>query len=79
MGGTLKSVGGNFSATGCALNQASIDGILVSLAALDGTGGTTAYSSKTVALTGGTNATPSATGLAAKAVLVARSCTVTNN
>ena len=79
LGATLKSVGGNWTMTGMKLNQASVDGILVSLAALDGTGGTTAYSSKTVNLSGGTSATPSATGLAAKAVLVARGCTVTNN
>jgi hypothetical protein len=79
MGATLKSVGGNWTMTGMKLDQASVDGILVSLAALDGTGGTTAYSSKTVNLSGGTSATPSATGLAAKAVLVARGCTVTNN
>lgn len=79
MGSTLKSIGGNFTLTGAKLDQASVDGILVSLAALDGTNGTTAYSSKTVNLSGGTNATPSATGLAAKVTLVARSCTVTNN
>jgi hypothetical protein len=79
MGSTLKSIGGNVSFAGCALNQASVDGILVSLAALDGTGGTTAYSSKTVTLTGGTNSTPSATGLTAKATLQGRGCTVTNN
>jgi hypothetical protein len=30
-------------------------------------------------LSGGTSATPSATGLAAKVVLVGRGCTVTNN
>lgn len=75
----LLSVAGNFSFTNAKLNQASVDGILVRLAALDGTGGTTAYSSKVVNVSGGTNATPSATGLAAKATLVGRGCTVTNN
>ena len=79
MGSTLRSLGGNFTMTGMKLNQASVDGILVSLAALDGTGGTTAYSSKTINLSGGTSSTPSATGLAAKATLVARGCTVTTN
>ncbi len=79
LGSTLKSVGGNWTMTGMKLNQASVDGILVSLAALDGTGGTTAYSSKTINLSGGTSSAPSATGLAAKAVLQARSCTVTTN
>lgn len=79
MGSTLKSIGGNFTMTGMKLDQASVDGILVSLAALDGTGGTTAYSSKTINLSGGTSSAPSATGLAAKATLQARSCTVTTN
>lgn len=79
LGATLKSVGGNWTMTGMKLNQASVDGILISLAALDGTNGTTAYSSKTVNLSGGTSSAPSATGLAAKATLVARGCTVTTN
>lgn len=79
MGATLKSVGGNWTMTGMKLDQASVDGILVSLAALDGTGGTTAYSSKVVNLSGGTSSTPSATGLTAKATLQARGCTVTTN
>ena len=78
---TLKRVGsngGNVIFTSCSLNQASVDGILVRLAALDGTGVTTAFSNRTVTITG-TSATPSATGLAAKATLVARGCTVNHN
>jgi hypothetical protein len=78
LGSTLKSVGSNVSITSAALTQASVDSILVRLAALDGTNGTIAYSSKTVTITG-TSATPSATGLAAKVILVARGCTVTTN
>ena len=78
-GSTLKALLGNVTITGAALSQASVDGILVSLAALDGTGGTTAYSSLTINLSGGTSSAPSATGLAAKVILVARSCTVTTN
>lgn len=78
-GSTLKQVGGNVTMTGMALNQSSVDNILVRLAALDGTGGTTAYSSLTVNLSGGTSATPSATGLAAKTTLQGRGCTVTTN
>ena len=78
LGSTLLRVEGNWTMTSCALNQASVDEILVRLAALDGTGGTTAYSSKTVTITG-TSSTPSATGLAAKSTLVARGCTVTHN
>jgi len=78
---TLKQVGngaGNVVITSAALNQASVDNILVRLAALNGTNGTTAFSSRVVTITG-TSSTPSATGLAAKATLVARGCTVTNN
>jgi hypothetical protein len=75
---TLKGFNANFVTTSNSLNQASVDNILIRLAALDGTGGTIAYSSKTVTITGGA-ATPSAAGLAAKAILVARGCTVTNN
>ncbi len=79
MNSGLHKIGGNFILTGAALNQASVDGILVSLAALDGTGGTTAYSSHTVNLSGGTSSTPSATGLTAKTTLQGRGCTVTTN
>ncbi len=77
---TLVASLGNISFSGCALNQTSIDAILVRLSQLDGTAGTTLFGTgRTVNLTGGTNATPSATGLAAKGVLVARGVTVTNN
>jgi hypothetical protein len=78
---TPKWILGNFNIANAALNQASVDGILVALAYMDGTANAPfpAYSSKTVNLSGGTSATPSATGLAAKATLVARGCTVTHN
>lgn len=76
---SIIEIDGNFTATTCALTQVSVDNILVKLAALNGTGGTVSYNNKTVNLSGGTNATPSATGLAAKAVLQARGCTVTHN
>ena len=78
---TLKQVGdtaGNVVITSAALNQASVDSILIRLAALNGTGGTMAFSNRTVTITG-TSAAPSSTGLAAKATLVARGCTVTHN
>ena len=78
---TLKQVGGtagNVTITSAALNQASVDSILIRLAALNGTGGTVAFSNRTVTITG-TSATPSSAGLAAKATLVARGCTVTHN
>jgi hypothetical protein len=77
---TLKQIGkggGNVVLTSCALNQTSVDNLLIRLAALNGTNGTTAFSNRTVTITG-TSSAPSATGLAAKATLVARGCTVTH-
>lgn len=61
----------NFS--NCALDQASVDHILARCVA------NAAYVSGTISLNGGTNATPSAAGLADKATLVARGCTVNTN
>ena len=78
LGSSLKFYNGSFIITSNSLNQASVDNILISLAALNGTGDTIAYSSKIVTITGGA-ATPSAAGLAAKATLQARGCTVTTN
>lgn len=82
LGSTLKRVGGtggnvNANPNGY-LNEASVDNILIRLAALDGTNGTTAFSNRIVDL-GGNNSAPSAAGLTAKATLVARGCTVTTN
>lgn len=80
LGSGLKQMAGNVAITGCALNQASVDGVLARLAALDGTAGTTVFGTgRTVNLTGGTTSTPSAAGLASKATLQARGVTVTNN
>lgn len=78
LGSGLKVVNGNVNITSAALNQASVDNILVRLAALDGTNGTTTYSSRSVTITG-TSSAPSSTGTTAKATLVARGCTVTTN
>ena len=75
MGGVVMQSGPVVPGSLAVWNQ---NGILVRLAALDGTAGTTTYSSKTVSILG-TSSTPSATGLAAKAVLQARSCTVNTN
>jgi hypothetical protein len=79
MGSTLKRIGGNFTMSFMALNVASVNGILVSLAALDGTNGTTAYSSKTINIGGGTSAAPTGAGATAKTTLQGRGCTVTTN
>lgn len=76
----LLGIGGSVDLSGNALIQLSVDNVLSVLAGYDGTNGKFLYGSgKTVNLSGGTNAAPSATGLAAKATLVARGCTVTHN
>lgn len=79
--GVLKLIQGatvNFSA--CALNQASVDGILALLVSLNGTGGTTLFGSgKTVTLNGGTNSAPSTAGAANRTILVGRGATVLVN
>jgi hypothetical protein len=56
----------------CALDQTSVDNILVSL-------DTAGQSNGTVNINGGTSAAPSATGLAAKASLIAKGWTVYTN
>lgn len=61
--------GASIQFTGCALDQSSVDAILVALAA-------TSFANGGVQLDAGTNAAPSATGLAAKATLEGRGCTV---
>lgn len=80
---SLQAIGtvddGTVTFIGCALPQGVVDAILVQLAGLDGTNGTTLYENETVNLSGGTNAIPSATGLTAKATLEGRGCTVTVN
>lgn len=75
----LLSVASDVLGTGCALSQASVDAVLVRLAALDGTAGTTTYDNHTIDLSGGTNSTPGATGLTAKGILEGRGNTVTVN
>jgi len=78
IGTHLKSVGDYVLFTHSALNQTSVDNLLVALANLDGTNGTTRYQYHTVTITG-TSSPPSATGLAAKTTLQNRGCTVTTN
>ncbi|CAB4127862.1 hypothetical protein UFOVP98_66, partial [uncultured Caudovirales phage] len=56
-----------------------VDGVLASLAALDGTGGTTSYDNMTIDLSGGTNAAPDSAGLASIAILTGRGNTVNHN
>ena len=79
IGSTLKVVIGDVNFIDCALNQSSVDNVLVRLAALDGTNGTTSYNNHSINISGGTNSAPSATGLSAKSILVLRGNTVTTN
>jgi hypothetical protein len=58
-----------------ALDQSSVDAILVAIAAGRGSGS----GFRSVNIAGGTNSTPGSTGLAAKATLVAAGWTVTHN
>jgi hypothetical protein len=60
---------------GCALTQTSVDNILVSIA--QSVINTPSLTNGTLNMTGGTNATPSAIGLAAKTFLESKSWTVT--
>lgn len=56
----------------CSLNQASVDNILITLASLDGTNGTTISINGSLYLNSGSNSTPSSAGLAAKDILISR-------
>lgn len=77
--GTLRAVAGNVTISGQKLDQASVNNMLVLLAGLDGTGNTTAYSNRTIDISGGTSAAPSGAGATAKTTLQGRGCTVTTN
>jgi hypothetical protein len=75
----LKEVNGTVDFSGNALDETSVNYILTTLAGLDGTNGTTSYDSKTVNVSGGTNAIPGTSGAAAIVTLEARGCTVNRN
>ena len=72
----LKTLIGNFSLNGCGFDQTTINNLLVKLASLNGSNGTTSYDNSIIYLNGGTNAIPSGAGLAAKTTLEGRGCTV---
>lgn len=78
LGSSLKFVADSMDFSGAALDQTSVDGLLVQLAALDGTNGTTSYDGHTINFSGSC-AAPSATGLTAKSTLEGRGNTVTVN
>jgi hypothetical protein len=69
----------NLYTEGCALNQASVDNILLVLLSLDGTNGTTSLQGGYVSLNGGTNSAPSPAGLAAANTLMTRGLYISLN
>ena len=76
--GITKQLVMNFTASGCPLNQASVDNILQTFASLNGTGGTTSYNGYTIRLNG-LCAAPSAAGSGYRTTLVSRGNTVVVN
>ena len=76
---SIKQINGNVSFENCALDQASVDAILVKLASLDGSNGTTVYEYQNIYVHNGTNAYPSETGLDAITTLQGRGCNVYYN
>ena len=74
----LKAVNGTVNFTSCAFTEVNLDALLVALAALDGTNGTTVFRDRAVTVTG-TSAPKGAAGIVAAATLTARGCTVTTN
>ncbi len=78
--GTTKLLQMNFIASGCPLNQASVDQILQTFASLDGTNSTAVYSGRTITLNG-LCAAPSAAGSGFRTTLTGagRLCTVLVN
>jgi hypothetical protein len=69
--GFLKSVGGNIAFTSATLDQGSVDNIMLVLAALDGTNGTTSYDNHNITILRPASP-PSQTGLDAKTALEGR-------
>jgi hypothetical protein len=72
---SIKQISGDVNFSDCALDEASIDAILAKLVYLDGNNGTTLWTNHAY-LNGGTNAIPSAQGLADMATLEGRGCIV---
>jgi hypothetical protein len=83
LGSNLKYIGGNITITGQKLTSSSVENILVKLAALDGTNGTTTYGTgRTINLSGGTSSGISAlttNASNARTTLLARGVTITLN
>jgi hypothetical protein len=78
IGASLKRMNGSVVITSAVLGVGSVNELLIRLAALDGTNGTTSFSNKTVVITG-TSAAPTVDGITAKNTLISRGCSVTTN
>lgn len=76
--GTLKIVNDNISLSNNALNVGSVNGVLALLVSLDGTNGTSLFTSN-LYLTGGTNAAPTGQGIIDVQTLIDRGCDVQTN
>ena len=71
----LKEITGAFEVMSI-LTEAQVDSFLALLVGLDGTNGTSLYENQNVYLNNNSSAPPSSAGLASKAILVARGCSV---
>jgi len=76
--GVLKNVNDGITLSNNALNVGSVNGVLALLVSLDGTNGTTLFTSS-VELAGGTNAAPTGQGIIDKQTLIDRGCNVETN
>ena len=79
IGGWLPNIlviNGEINFRNCGLTETSVNLILMKLAYLDGTNGTTIFQYRNVYIDQGTNAIPSGDGLTAKSTLEGRGCNV---
>jgi hypothetical protein len=79
--GTLKRViaGSTINISGQKMTSATVNAILALYASLDGTNGTTSWTSGTINVSGGTNGAPTGQGITDKSTCQARGLTVTTN
>jgi hypothetical protein len=74
---SVKEVNGSVYIN-CPLSGASVDALLAQFVSLDGSNGTTLFANENITISG-TSVAPSASGLASKAILEDRGCTVYTN
>lgn len=76
---SIINIGSDINFGGNALSESCVDAILVKLASLDGSNGTTELVDISINLSGGTNSAPTQTGTDAITILEGRGCTVNTN